>query len=486
MIKNKLYVITLLLTLLIACGGGKKQTLEAEKVEEEVFVAARDSLQRSAVVYNAAEEIKLGKVYKLQIGKKIVGTNLVKLNLAQNSPEEKEIKLDEFYKKVSYIKLKHPLSDSNIGFLGDSDIKQYTVRENGESVSTRGGFNSQVYLAGNNIVAGDNYFGYHVYSKDGTFLYTLASREELPQYDNTSNTVSYYTNIAKGIITNFSVFADKALISVREDSVFRTHIYDINKQKGTMAFKNMAPAFLVNDKSFLFYNSSTNIKKQDYYMRIVSYLEEESTLIQTYFTSYNSEATTKGRRSSPERHTFTYYNSVLTTRQAYNDTIYRIKDNNTLEAAYVLNSGKLKLSNKDAHSENKENKLIINNWLETDDFMFIMTFIDQDFPNNRKENKVKFRYYYYNKKEGKLYMKEGRSIYPEEYTFSSTIDGAIPLLAATAKQYGKKLYTSYTKSQLKNMIDKKDFNNFPPEQQVKLQSLHDDLSDGELLIAVFE
>lgn len=189
---------------------------------------------------------------------------------------------------------------------------------------------------------------------------------------------------------------------------------------------------------------------------------------------------------SPEYHTFAYYNNLLTTRQAYNDTIYRVKDATTLEAIYILNSGAMKLSNQDANSNDKANKLIIKNWLETDDFMFIMATIDQDFPNNRNEGKVKFRYYYYNKNDDKLYMQEGKTLYPEEYTFNCNIENAIPLLATTAKMNGKELYTSYTKAQLKDIINNKNFAGYLPKQQEKLQSLYNELAEGELLIAIFQ
>ena len=163
-----------------------------------------------------------------------------------------------------------------------------------------------------------------------------------------------------------------------------------------------------------------------------------------------------------------------------------MKDAKTLDAAYVLNSGKLKLSNADATSENKVGKLMINDWLETDDFLFIGASVDQDFPINRQENKVMFRYYYYNKKDGKLYLKEGRKIYPEEYTLDCSIEGALPLLANTAKVYQKKLYTRYTKSQLKRMIDSPNFKKYSDVQQEKLKSLHGELSDDGLLVMVLE
>ncbi|MBB4035018.1 hypothetical protein GGR21_000905 [Dysgonomonas hofstadii] len=482
---KELWIIILLPAFLIACGGGKKQTLEAEKVDEAT-IAPRDSMQHSRVVYNATEETSFSKVEKPKIGKRIVSQDLVKLNLAQQNLEEKETNLDEFYTKVNYVKLQHHLTDKGLGFLGNADIKRYTKHEKGESVTSMGGFNSKVYLTENNIVAGDNYLGYHVYNNTGEFLYTLASWDQLPQYDSGTNTITYYTNDVRTEIRNFSIWGNRALISVREDTLYHTHIYNIERQEGIMAFSYMSPAFIINDNLFLAYNGSISFKDGDNYLNLISYSKQNNLLKPTSFRNYNPGATTKGRRYSPEYHTFTYYNNVLTTRQAYNDTIYRIKDENTLEAVYVLNSGAMKLSNQDASSENKENKLIIKRWLETDDFIFILSTVDQDFQNNRRDGKVKFRYYYYYKKEGKLYMKESKSLYPEEYTFGCNIDGAIPLLANTTQQLGKRLYTSYTKSQLKNMIVNKNFKNYSSEQQDKLNSLHDGLSDGELLVMILE
>lgn len=483
--KNKYYLIVSIILLLVACGK-KKQTLEAEKVNDETEIAITDTTQHSSVIYNAAKEVQFNKISEPQIGKKIVGKDLIKLNLAQKGLEEKEINLDDFYTKVSYITLKHPFADQEMDFLGNSEIQQYTRREQGTGSMFMAGFNSKAYLNEDYIIAGDNYLGYHVYDKGGAFLYTLTAPNKGLQYNRTLNSISYYTNDLKGIVNSFSVLGSKALINVREDSTTLTHLYDISKQKGIMAFRGLHPSFIINDNSFLSYNWSINIKNHDSYLNIFSYSEQDNSLTSTIFRSYNPEVTSKGRRSSPERHTFVYYNNILTSRQAYNDTIYRIKNRNTLEAAYILDSGSLKLSNKDASSENKAGKLIIKNWLETNDFMLITATIDQDFPNNRKDNKVNFRYYFYDKKEAKLYLKEGNSLYPEEYTFSGSIEGAIPLLATTAKQLGKKLYTSYSKPQLKQVIDSNRFKTYSSQQQEKLQSMYNNLSDGELLIAIFE
>lgn len=165
--KKKYYLITFLSLLLITCCGGKKQTLESEKAT----ITPQDSIQRSVVVYNAAEDIKPEKVEEPIIGGgKVVSPHLVKLNLGSKKLEEKEINLDDFYKKVSYVELKHPLADKGFSFLGDTNIKIYTRHENGESSLSMRGFNSSVYLTEDNIIAGDNYLGYHVYDREGVFL----------------------------------------------------------------------------------------------------------------------------------------------------------------------------------------------------------------------------------------------------------------------------------------------------------------------------
>lgn len=256
---NKLYVIILLLALQTACGG-KKRTLEAEVIEEVAVIAPRDSMQRSKVVYNAIEAVTSYKTEEPGIGKKTIANKLVKLNLAQNNPEEKAISLDEFYTNVSYIKLQHPLADKGVNFLGNANIRRYIKHEKGEDVIFMSGFNSKVYFSENSIVAGDNYFGYHVYNKNGEFIYTIASPHKLPKYDSATNTINYHTNDMETEIQNFSIQNNKAFITVREDTVQYAHVYDIEKQKGIMAFAKMIPGFIINDNLFLSYNGSINIK----------------------------------------------------------------------------------------------------------------------------------------------------------------------------------------------------------------------------------
>ncbi len=82
--------------------------------------------------------------------------------------------------------------------------------------------------------------------------------------------------------------------------------------------------------------------------------------------------------------------------------------------------------------------------------------------------------------------KESASLYPKEYTLDCHIEDAIPILAYNAKQYGNKLYTSYTKRQLSEIISSDKFSNYPSSLQEKINTLNTNLPDGSLLVAILK
>ena len=171
-------------------------------------------------------------------------------------------------------------------------------------------------------------------------------------------------------------------------------------------------------------------------------------------------------------------------RQAYNDTIYRVSADK-LTPAFVLNLGSKKPDVQTALKGDKKGKIFIENLLETDDFLFIIHTEDYDCPNNRNSGAVKFFYSYFDKKQGKRYSIPS-AVFPEVFMLTNSNPEAIPLMISNAAVYKDNLYSSYTKTQLKEIMNSTAFPSVPPEQQEKLKSLHDEMTDYELLVMILK
>lgn len=466
------------LLLFVSCGKTKKRFLETG-IEEPIAAVSRDSLQYSSIIYNAAKAESAAKFSNvIQKGVRIADSANppIKLNLSENELTKKQIELGNYYSKVNHFRLKHPLSSSGGRYLGD--ISMHFHFEDGSSWLADG-MSSEVYLSENQIVVGDLYTGFHVYNSRGSFLYTLAQLDNLPIYDKNKNT-AHMTSDETNWIEVFSTLENIALICTKEDSTYHTHYYDLSKQKGLANIKSRGSNIkLINNQSALFYNPNTNTKEGTPYLQSIN-LET----LKPLNAFYNSNPTGKGKEN-PENHLFTYYDNILTTKQAYNDTIYRIKNVDVLTPAYIINR-KINLSNKNiSYQDSKNDQLSIQYLLESHDFLFIISTDNYDTPNNRHNKLIKYGYYYYDKKEKKLYA-DILDVYPEKYTLGCNIKGAIPVLAKQTKNYKKKLYSYLTKNQIDAIIKSQYFTQLSDSQQNQVNEVFNSLDDHDLFLQILE
>ena len=202
--KNILYII-LLISIIAGCSDSRKQVLEpkAEGDDEKntVKINYETALVMDTVIPNPG--IKFNEVRKVNSSSPPVKLNLVV------KPEEKDLKLSAYYSTVRYVKLKHPFTDQDRAFLGNANI---TISYEQGGMSSGRGINSSIFLTSNNIIAGDNFFGYHCYDWEGNFIYTIAAMDELPDYTKNKNEVYIEQNASMKMINSFTVFDDNCLI----------------------------------------------------------------------------------------------------------------------------------------------------------------------------------------------------------------------------------------------------------------------------------
>lgn len=472
--KMTVFICSVIFSFLLACSGGKKQGLIDEPQTGEIQEAA---LYESEEVLDTI--IPSGPKYKGT--RKIDSSNPpVKLNLASQNKENKILDIADYYSAVRYVKLKHPLPSEEGGFLGNSKMKMYY--EQGSSSGR--GFNSDVYVANDFIVAGDCFFGYHCYDKDGKFDYSIVMMNKTPQYDRKGNLFTIHWDKSLRMIGSFSVLGDNCIFFTSQEGKAKLYFHNLKKKKNYLE----RPAWggemkLLNPTTFVSYYYNIRAEKPE---RFFSILDYKGDILSTFVNSNSLFLSQKkGASPNPDRNLMYYFNDQLTMRQAYNDTIYRVVSEKELKPVYVMDFGSQKLDVETALYGDKSNKLIPYEWFETDDFAFIIYTKNYDCPSNRQSGSVKFNYCYYDK-QTKVFYNIPSDKLPEEYLINNSIEGGIPLIGNNVKANGKLLYIGYTKAQLESVIKQKDFASLPQAQQDKVNSLYDDLGEQELLVMILE
>ena len=285
------------------------------------------------------------------------------------------------------------------------------------------------------------------------------------------------------MINAFYVYDDNCLIYTVQNRKPRLDFHNITEKKTSVSRPYVGGRPMqINPETFISYQYNVRATAPMPFM--YSFDAKGDTLCQ--FMSYNPIPEQRsGNATNPDAGNFYYFNNILSIRQPYNDTIYRVTSPNELTPAYIFNFGNQKLDITTALYGDKAGKLIPNRWLEADKFAFIVHTENNDVPNNRTNNLVKFFYSYYDKKEGKLY-RIPTDVYPSDFIFSNDIKDGMPISTYQIQVYGDKLYSGYTKAQLEDMTKNKSFSSLSSEQQGKVKSWLTDLADGEMLIMILE
>jgi hypothetical protein len=121
-----------------------------------------------------------------------------------------------------------------------------------------------------------------------------------------------------------------------------------------------------------------------------------------------------------------YYEGLLTFKQEYNDTVFRLISPDRLLPTYIFDFGESKVDYMEGLDPNSDisEKFMLNSMFETANFLLIRYTQNNDSPNNRKKNSVKFFNVLFDKKQMKLYHQTGFSIEPEG--INNDIDGGMP------------------------------------------------------------
>ncbi|MDR1092120.1 MAG: hypothetical protein LBL79_13690, partial [Prevotella sp.] len=241
---KKITFLLCIIFLLVSCGGKKKQTLEDADIQKKAELNAIFETEE------VLDTIIPAKGIKYKGTRSIDPANLPVIIDLASSKESRDLDLAQFYSKVKYVKLKHPLDPANGGFLGDANV---TVSSDNWASSSRG-VNSRVYFTGNHIIAGDSYFGYHCYTKDGKFSHTIAAVEKLPDYDAKINSVTIEWNDSLQMVRTFSAMGDNCIFIVSQGWKGKLFFHNITAKRNYLERPPVnGNSFLLNPTTILSY-----------------------------------------------------------------------------------------------------------------------------------------------------------------------------------------------------------------------------------------
>ena len=402
----------------------------------------------------------------------------VTLNFPYDKMPVKNFDLANYYSQIQYIKIKYPYPEGCF-------LNEAVLNNTGEKL------NSQVYLTSNNIIAGDYYMGFHCYDLSGNFMYTIAAMDKLPDYNRKKNKLVMDNNQLAKKVVNFSVYGNTCMITTEGNNKYLQYFYDLSANKTILRrpdypvvsrANTISPAMLISPQSYVLYTYDTFIKPGSELMESFD-VKGDSLCI---FKNYNSFLQRQRKRLSfSETPSLYYYNGLLTLRQEYNDTVYRVKSPFELVPAYIIDFEKQKLSIDSAFYGDKTGKLMQKKLIETGKFLLVVNCENEDNYNNRQNGKVQFLYSVYDKGNN-IHYKINNEIFPEDYWISNSVKDGIPVYMNTVKSDGKKMYAGYTKARLESLINNKNFSSFSKEQQDKIKLLYNELTNDEMIVMILE
>ena len=430
-----LFCLGLSLTILPSCRHNRLKASE-KKLSDEIFAEEKAKKEAETTkLNNQSPEYKnnhSGVLRKKEIRSIDTRRPPIKLNLLEASKNTRDFKLSDLASSVSYIKLETPpdtsliydpfynrtslistikVADGQIIFQGLFGITRFNTQgkfqetiwknERGINMSSKGvGWMPQSFFGvmPNNPVSILN----------GNIFYTFT--------DGNTGTGQFMKYKPESSI-NISVQSQKevpGLGSARGDTLL------ISRQQPNDRFDWI---YGIGSDTWAGINSKWKAGKTG--SLLVTYNSRGDTICQ--FTDFDRIVNFKNALyKRPIEFTSYYYDGLLTIKQEYNDTVFRLIPPNRLLPTYIIDFGEFKVDFKGGLDPNSDisKKFMLNSMYETSDFILIRYTQNNDSPNNRKKNSVKFFNVLFDKKQMKLYHQTGFSREPEGII--NDIDGGMP------------------------------------------------------------
>lgn len=316
---------------------------------------------------------------------------------------------------------------------------------------------------------------------------TLTKNKLIMRGDNPSYSVSIEK--PSDIASLSTLFNGKCLYksfdeSKGKSSVFmknlRSNNIEIEIERGeSSAFNLLTPYGYQLDDSTLVELESSITPSPNYFMFSLSM--NGDTLCA--FSNYEKVVNFKKQSYANPDHWFNYrYKNQLTIRQPYNDTIFRMLSPSKLKPAFVLNFGKQKADINSAVRAQIAGKYIPIQWIEMNNTIFLLYSMNYDCKNNRVKKSVIFYLAVFDKSTSRIFHVPLNGKYLEEIYIENNIDGGLPLSFNHTSCDDNTISTYYTKKNLKEIIESKQYSNLSVSNQKAIADWFEKMNANELLV----
>jgi len=427
----------LLLLFNLSCHNNRLKTNEKELSNEIILQENEKKIaEKSAIDKKMSEtDIKSSGGLRVKEIRSVDPHNLpIRIDIPGTDNNVRKLKLSDVASSVRYVKLQTPPDSSLIydNFYYRNDLMS-TIRSDGEEIIFQGLFGlTRFNLQGEyQETIWKNQTGIKIF---GSSYVTYAGKDFYgipPSVPITINNGNIYFAFLDGPAGNGQVMKYKAGTNKTLSSNSQTEIPDLgiipvdtlfNSNNTTQERFNWI--YGTSPDTWVGINNKWNAGTTG--ALLIAYNNMGDTLCR--FTDFNRIKNfnyTNSGRNAVELSSY-FYNNLLTIKQEYNDTVFRVIPPNQLLPVYIIDFGKYKFNYIDGFNPNFDlsEKLMLNSLRETNDFLFIRYTQNNDCLNNRKKNTVKFFYALFDKKNRKIYHDPGYTSLPDGIV--NDIDGGMP------------------------------------------------------------
>jgi hypothetical protein len=371
----------------------------------------------------------------------------VKIDIANNLENIKDLKLTDIGSGITYIRMEQP-PDSTI----PSDLK------------------SRYYLMDNYIVA-INLYGIHLYGKDGRYIRRVV-KNEMTGVEVTSDRIMFWND--------YSMKGGVNVTGIKGNSLFYTYSNNITGQRFIMEYDcsssqlsqdykfdpedpdrisglgnisidlnhgNTVPppprkhqGMFSGSHDFLFYDAGIHILDRETYAsparrgeNMLVVLNNQGDTVSEFTRREKLVNYTKNLMRGTDGGAQYEKDGSLYLRPAFNDTVFIVSPPNRMRPVYVLNLGTYKVTKQEGVDPgfNLTGKIIPGEWAETDNYIFLtFTKDDYDCPNTREKKTVKIYHAVYLKNNRQLFIVKGDPFNYKPELLENNIDGGVPVWPA--------------------------------------------------------
>lgn len=434
---KQLLILSLLglsLTLCSSCRNNRLKANEKELVKEIILQEKRMTIDEKTILEKKISETdkKSNVVLRLKENRSVDPLRppvQIDLTGTPNNTNARIFKLSDVASSIRYVKLQTPLDTSLLYdkyFYRDDLIS--SVISDGEQIIFQGIFGltrfnmqgeyletiwkNEIEIDASGAVNTKKFFGviprFPVSMFNGNLYYSFHDGPA------GSGQVMRYKSDTDKKISMQSMIEIPGIGPIQGDTLLETNKFILDRFNRT---------FGTGQNTWVGVNNEWNSGR--YGVLLVTYNDNNDTLCQ--FTDFEriKNLNLPLIRDAVELTSF-FYNGLLTIKQEYNDTVFRLIPPERLLPVYKIDFGRYKLSYMDGINPNFDlsEKYILKSLHETDDYLFIRYTQKNDSPNNRKKEAVKFYSALFDKNNGILYHQPGFTFLPEGLI--NDLDDGIP------------------------------------------------------------